>query len=198
MTATGDEEGVREKKRRETRQRIVDAGLKLFGSDGYEATTVDSIAAAAGISRRSFFHYFKSKDEILISLQAGLGEQLSVAIFAQSVDKRPLPALRDAMLGLVAPYAPENLLAIDKMMRSSEIVQARKQASYVRDEARVFATLCEHWPAEAEPQLRLLAAFAISTVRLSLDTFSREEGRRSLETLLAESFDALEQLVRQT
>jgi hypothetical protein len=121
-----------------------------------------------------------------------------VAISAQPRDRRPLRALRDAMLGLVAPYSPENLLAIDTMMRSSESVQARKQASYVRDEARVFATLRAHWPAEPEPQLRLLAAFAISAVRLSLDTFSREKGKRSLETLLAESFDALEQLAHQT
>jgi AcrR family transcriptional regulator len=197
MTIEEGAEGVREKKRRETRQRIVDAGLKLFGSNGYEATTIDAIAAAAGISRRTFFHYFKSKDEILISMQAGLGEQLSAAISAQPVERRPLPALRDAMLGLVAPYSPENLLAIDRMMRSSEIVQARKQASYVRDEATVFAALREHWPAEPEPQLRLLAAFAIGAVRLSLDSFSREEGKRPLGTLLEESFEALGQLAQQ-
>ena len=193
MSATGDE-GVREKKRRETRQRIVDAGLKLFGTNGYEATTLDAIATEAGISRRTFFHYFKSKDEILISMQAGLGEQLSAALRAQPADRRPLLALRDAMLGLVAPYSPQTLLAIDKLMRSSETVQARKQASYIRDEAMVFATLSEHWPAEPEPQMRLLASFAIASVRLSLDTFSREEGRRSLGTLLEESFDALGQL----
>lgn len=198
MTTMGDEEGVREKKRRETRQRIVDAGLKLFGTNGYEATTLDAIAAEAGISRRTFFHYFKSKDEILISMQAGLGEQLSAALRAQPADRRPLAALRAAMLGLVAPFSPESLLAIDRLMRSSETVQARKQASYIRDEAMVFTALREHWPDETEPQMRLLASFAIATVRLSLDTFSREEGRRSLATLLEESFDALEQLTRQT
>ncbi|WP_449394484.1 TetR/AcrR family transcriptional regulator [Devosia riboflavina] len=184
MTMMGDEEGVRAKKRRETRQRIVDAGLKLFGTNGYEATTLDAIAAEAGISRRTFFHYFKSKDEILISMQAGLGEQLSAALRAQPADRRPLAALRAAMLGLVAPFSPESLLAIDRLMRSSETVQARKQASYIRDEAMVFTALREHWPDEPEPQMRLLASFAIATVRLSLDTFSREEGRRSLATLL--------------
>ncbi|MBO9589765.1 TetR/AcrR family transcriptional regulator [Devosia sp.] len=197
MTATSDE-SVRDKKRRETRQRIVDAGLKLFAGNGYEATTLDAIAAEAGISRRTFFHYFKSKDEILISLQAGLGEQLSTAIRAQPRDRRPLPALRDAMLGMVAPYSPKSLLAIDRMMRSSETVQARKQASYIRDEATVFAALKAHWPHEPETQMRLLAAFAIGAVRLSLDTFSREEGRRPLAALLAESFDALGQLAQQT
>jgi hypothetical protein len=61
----------------------------------------------------------------------------------------------------------------------------------------VFAALREHWPAEPEPQLRLLAAFAIGAVRLSLDSFSREEGKRPLGTLLEESFEALGQLAQQ-
>ncbi len=61
-------QGVRERKRRETLQRITDAGIRLFVEKGYEATTLDEIAAAAGISRRTFFYYFKSKDEILLSL----------------------------------------------------------------------------------------------------------------------------------
>ncbi|WP_084587784.1 TetR/AcrR family transcriptional regulator [Devosia riboflavina] len=196
MTVMGDDEGVRERKRRETRQRIVDAGLKLFGRHGYEATTLDAIAAEAGISRRTFFHYFKSKDEILISMQAGLGEQLSAALRAQPAHRPPLDAMRAALLALVAPYSPESLLAIDRLMHSSETVQARKQASYIRDEAMVFAALREHWPDEPEPQMRLLASFAIAAVRLSLDTLSREEGRRPLGTLLEESFEALEALAR--
>jgi len=196
MTTMDDTGGVREKKRRETRQRIVEAGLGLFKANGYEATTLDAIAAAAGISRRTFFHYFKSKDEILISMQAGLGEQLSAAIGREPQGKRPLTALRDAMLGLVTPYAPAELLVIDKLMRSSEIVQARKQASYIRDEALVLSALRERWPGEPEPQMRLLASFAIATVRLSLESFSREEGKRSLATLVEESFEALEQLTQ--
>ncbi|MGE0394761.1 MAG: TetR/AcrR family transcriptional regulator, partial [Vicinamibacterales bacterium] len=58
-------EGLRERKHRETRRRIADAGLRLFLDRGYDGTTVDAIAAEAGISRRTFFSYFKSKDEIL-------------------------------------------------------------------------------------------------------------------------------------
>ncbi|HWV21895.1 MAG TPA: helix-turn-helix domain-containing protein [Devosia sp.] len=196
MTAEDHAGGVRERKRQQTRQRIVEAGLGLFKAHGYEATTLDAIAAAAGISRRTFFHYFKSKDEILLSMQAGLGEQLAAAIGREPQGKPPLATLRDAMLGLVAPYAPDELLALDKLMRSSEIVQARKQASYIKDEATIFAALRQRWPEEPEPPLRLLASFAIATVRLSLDSFSREAGRRPLAALVRESFDALERLTQ--
>ncbi len=61
------EQGLRERKRRETLRRIAEEGLKLFLTNGYEATTLDEIAEAAGISRRTFFYYLKSKEEILLA-----------------------------------------------------------------------------------------------------------------------------------
>ena len=48
---------LRERKRRLTLDLIAKTGLKLFIENGYEATTLDAIAAAAGISRRTFFYY---------------------------------------------------------------------------------------------------------------------------------------------
>ena len=53
--------GLRERKKRETLQRITETGLKLFVENGYEATTLEAIAAEASIARRTFFYYFKSK-----------------------------------------------------------------------------------------------------------------------------------------
>ena len=64
-------EGLRERKQRETRRRIAETGLKLFLANGYDATTLDAIAEAADISRRTFFSYFKSKEEIMLVWQAG-------------------------------------------------------------------------------------------------------------------------------
>ena len=61
-------EGWRERKRRETLQRIAEMGLKLFIANGYEATTLEAIAAASGISARTFFYYFKSKEDILLAV----------------------------------------------------------------------------------------------------------------------------------
>ncbi len=104
-------EGLRERKRRETLQRITDTAIRLFGANGYEATTIDAIAAGAGISRRTFFHYFKGKDDILLSMQQGLGDMLVAALARQPADKPPLEATRDALLSLSAPYPPRNCSA---------------------------------------------------------------------------------------
>src|ERR1700732_3531567 len=64
-SAPAKKNGLRARKRRETRQRIAKTGLKLFVRKGYDATTLEAIAAAAGISARTFFYYFKTKDEVL-------------------------------------------------------------------------------------------------------------------------------------
>ena len=186
--------GLRERKRQETLRRITDAGVRLFTAHGYEATTLDQIAAEAGISRRTFFHYFKSKDEILLSMQRGLGESIAAGLARQPTDQPPLTALRKAMLEIVAPYTSEELLKPDRLMRASEAVQSRKQAGYILDEATVFATLRRLWPAEPELALRLVAMLAIGTSRVSLDAWSRDGGIRPLETYVVETFEMLESL----
>ncbi|MGV3490640.1 MAG: TetR/AcrR family transcriptional regulator [Devosia sp.] len=193
MTAEISGGATRERKRRDTERRITEAAIRLFGKHGYEATTLDAIAEAAGISRRTFFHYFKSKDEVLLSMQRGLGEMLVAALAQQPAELRPLEATRNALLGLSAPYPQQDLLAIDKLMRSSEAVQARKQASYVRAEQMLYAALAQRWP-DPEPQLRLVALLTIGAMRLSLDAFSRSEGTRPIAELLRESFDAMRSL----
>src|SRR5271154_348217 len=48
----------------ETKRKLVDAGVKLMRAQGFNATTVDEICSAAGVTKGGFFHYFKSKEEI--------------------------------------------------------------------------------------------------------------------------------------
>jgi AcrR family transcriptional regulator len=195
MRGNGDRhlEGLRERKRRETAQRIADAGLRLFIANGYDATTLDAIAAEAGISRRTFFYYFKSKDEILLSLMDGADEMIAAALRDEPSTKRPLEAARDALVRICARYPADEMIIIDRLMRSSEAVQARKQANYVRQEKALFAALCEKWPGpEANNRLQLIAMMSIGAMRLSLETLYREEGKRPLPVIVIETFATLE------
>src|ERR1700748_2387606 len=61
--------GLRERKRQQTRERLIEVAMALFLERGFEATTLDDIAAAAEISRRSFFHYFESKADVVFAWQ---------------------------------------------------------------------------------------------------------------------------------
>ncbi|WP_422012631.1 TetR/AcrR family transcriptional regulator [Reyranella sp.] len=185
-------EGRRERKRRETLARITDVGIRLFLAHGYDATTLDEIAHAAGISRRTFFYYFKSKDEILLSLQSGMGAMILQALENQPIDKPPLDAIRDAVLEICGAIPADEMMAIDRLMRASPAVQARKLASYVEHETALYAALRRKWPApEQDLSLRLVAMMSIGALRLSADALSRENGQRSFEQLLREAFAAL-------
>lgn len=62
---TTDQMGLRERKRRQTRRELIRAAMRLFEGKGYEETTVAEIASAAGVSTKTFFNYFASKDEVL-------------------------------------------------------------------------------------------------------------------------------------
>jgi AcrR family transcriptional regulator len=191
--ARAPREGLRERKRRETLKRITDAGMCLFIEKGYDATTIDEIAAEAGISRRTFFYYFRSKDDILLSMQNAMGDLLVDALRDMPAEMRPLDAIRDAIIEVCASVPADDMIAIDRLMRSSETVQARKQASYVQHEQKLFAALRERWPEPGrETGLRLVAMLAVGAMRLAFDALSREGGKRPIVDLLRESFGALE------
>lgn len=185
-------EGLRARKRRETLQRITEAGVRLFVAQGYEATTLDEIAAAAGISRRTFFYYFKSKDDILLSVQSGVGDMLAGSIRAAPAGERPLDAARYAIVTVCGSLPAEDMIAMGRLMNASRTVMDRKQASYVEQEAAMFAALCERWPAPArETALRTVAMIAVGVMRIASDTLVREGGVRSFINLIDDTFEAL-------
>jgi AcrR family transcriptional regulator len=184
--------GLRERKRQETLQRITEAGICLFIDKGIDATTVDEIAAKAGISRRTFFHYLKSKDDILLSLQNGMGEMIADRVRQARETDSPLEVIREAVIAVCAEVPADDMIAIDRLMRSSPAVQARKQASYVEHEQRLCAALRERWPDPArEMALRLVAMLAIGAIRLATEVLGRDEEERTLVELLHAAFDAL-------
>jgi AcrR family transcriptional regulator len=184
--------GVRERKRRETLRRITDAGICLFIEKGFNGATVEEIAAAAGISRRSFFHYFESKDDILLSLQSDVGELFAAEVRRAPSGGSPFEIVRDAALRVCASIPHDDMLALDRLMRGSASVQARKQASYRQQEVALFTALQERWPEpERETRLRVLAMVAVGATRLASETFNQEGGARPFNEVLRGAFDAV-------
>lgn len=187
------EEGLRDRKRRETRQRIAETGLRLFLADGYDSTTLDAIASAAGISRRTFFSYFKSKDDILIYWQYAGWASMQADLLNISPDLSPLDAVLDVMVKHISRYTTEEMTAIDKLMRSSASLAARKQAFYAEQERTLFNTLCEVWrQPERRPALRMVAMVSIGTMRVAMQAWSEQAGaRKPAGRFLRDAFERL-------
>ena len=186
-------EGLRARKRRETGERITETALALFLKDGFEATTLDAIAAAADVSRRTVFHYFASKDAIVEAQEAQYEEAFQAAI-ARSAATAPLDVALDAILQLVGRYETEEALAIERMMRGSPQLTARKPTSWTRKEALLFEGLAARWPApERASGLRLTAMAGVGTFRLATEDWSGDGGERPLADYVIEGFARLKQ-----
>jgi AcrR family transcriptional regulator len=189
-------EGLRARKRRQTRQRIVEAAISLFLERGYEATTIDAIADTAEIARRTFFHYFDGKEAIVVAMQGDAEEAFRRALASVPKHWKPLRAIHAALRGMIASYESEQAIAIDRFMRSTELLRARKQANYERQERELLAALRERWSeAEDEPALRAAAMVGIGAIRLASERWSEEQARRPLEQYLDDVFVAIHRAV---
>lgn len=186
-------EGLRERKRRETRYRIAETALGLFLTHGFEGTTLDVIAEEAGISRRTFFSYFKSKDDILLFWQDAHWRTIYEDLLKTSPDESPLDAVRDIMVKHMARYTTEEMVAIDTLMRSSPTLMSRKQAFYGEQEQVLFSKLCEVWrQPERRAALRVVAMVSMGAMRVTTQTWNElPSPRKPMAKLLRETFESL-------
>jgi AcrR family transcriptional regulator len=184
-------EGWRARKRLQTRQRIADAGLRLFLEQGFEMTTVDAVAEAAGIARRTFFHYFDSKEALLYIYEDDVEHSFRATLAEVDSNTPPFEAMALALRDMIAGFGSERARRIDIVVHSTDALRACKQADYERLESFVFSALAEKWP---EPgghlRLRLIATVGIGALRIAVDRW-RADGAGSLQDYVNESFAAL-------
>jgi AcrR family transcriptional regulator len=93
MTETAT--GLRERKKEQTRVALAKAGLRLFAERGYDETTLAEIADAAGVSTRTIFAYFASKEDILFANLQTMCDSVAGAVTERPAGMDALTALRD-------------------------------------------------------------------------------------------------------
>jgi AcrR family transcriptional regulator len=185
-------EGLRERNRRQTLHRIAAVGMELFLAKGYEETTLDEIAAAAGISRRTFFYYFKSKDDLVLAHFDGHAEALKMSILEDASDGAPIDRVRDALIKLSTSIQTSRAIATVRLIRESEALRTRRQANHLQLEQAVYEALCDLWPAkQRRDRLRLVAMASIGAMRLAVDTWLEQDGKRALAKYIEDAFKNL-------
>jgi AcrR family transcriptional regulator len=96
--------GLRERKKARTRWAIQEHALRLFAEQGYDATTIDQIAAAAEISPSTFFRYFATKEDVVV--QDEFDEQFVDAFRAAGASPDPVMTLRRTIVATIASSDP--------------------------------------------------------------------------------------------
>ncbi|MEV6829391.1 helix-turn-helix domain-containing protein [Amycolatopsis sp. NPDC051102] len=90
-----------------TRERLLDAALGLFGERGYDSVTVAEITDRAGLTKRTFFRHFTDKREVLFAGQEMLSRILADAIAAAPEAASPAAAVGGALAAAAAEFGPE-------------------------------------------------------------------------------------------
>jgi AcrR family transcriptional regulator len=105
--------GLRERKKARTRAAIREHALRLFRAQGYAATTVEQIAAAAEVSPSTFFRYFPTKEDVV--LQDDFDERMFEAFARQPASMSPVAALRAGIREALATLTPAEWAELQEM-----------------------------------------------------------------------------------
>ena len=97
--------GRRAAHKQATRQALLGAAAELFAERGYQKATVHDIAARAGVTARTFFRYFESKEALIADQSLGWLPLVQQAIIDRPGEERPLTAVRRALAGLMRANA---------------------------------------------------------------------------------------------
>src|SRR6201994_3620052 len=131
--ASGEPAGLRERKKARTRAAIRQEALRLFREQGYQATTVEQIAAAAEVSPSTFFRYFPTKEDVV--LQDDMEPALMEAIEQQPRELGMVAAIRASMQAVSASLTQEQW---DRLRQTAELgmtipeVRARAMDDFAR------------------------------------------------------------------
>ena len=117
----------------ETKRKLVDAGVSLMRKQGYNATTVDDICSAAGVTKGGFFHYFKSKEDIakaaVVRFREGKRQDFDNAHFRKLAD--PL----DRVFGRL-DFAKESAGGAGRLTKGCLIGMFAQELSFTNPELR--------------------------------------------------------------
>ncbi|WTK15981.1 TetR/AcrR family transcriptional regulator [Streptomyces sp. NBC_01525] len=163
-------DGLRERKKRRTRQAIRDAAFRLFDSLGYDATSVDRIAEAADVSPSTVARYFPAKEDIV--LRGTYGELLAAAIRARPAGE-PLPgALRAAALTVPGRLSVRDLRELRRrarLIRDVPAVRRRIAEHAARDATHIAAALTARTGRPADDlEIRVISTALIAALQEAL------------------------------
>jgi AcrR family transcriptional regulator len=195
MTSIEDppRKGLRELTRESVRDQVADRALLLFDENGFDETTVDDIALAVGISSRSFFRYFPSKEDVVISDSRPLGMLVRDTAAARPSDEPVWSVLRHAFGPLEAATGAEvdRGLRIMRVMMSTPTLRARNLEKHIAWSVLLEPVVVERL--EGEPDSRRFRAqtlihAALACLDVALAEWTHRGGATPVSRLLDEAF----------
>lgn len=171
--------------------------MTLFLQRGFEATTLDDIAAAAEISRRSFFHYFTSKEDVVFAWHEEITAALVAAVAARPANESMLVAAENAITAIAGQLDSEEATAIARLKQNNPALQARDQLKYEQLERALAEALAKRAGRKTDMlQARLVAMIATGAMRIGGEIWAGEVAREKPEALARRIFGGIRAILK--
>jgi AcrR family transcriptional regulator len=184
---------IAERKRRAIRGELSEVALGLLTDRTFESLTIDEIAAAAGVSRRTFFRYFTSKEDVVFAFLDQWAVRLAADIVARPPDEDPVMAVQTSFRQLTAAY-DDRALALVRLVRETPSLQQQERIN--RDHLRlaVVNALAERLGMDAERDMRpqILATIAFAPLDAAMFSWFGNRSNEEVGHLLDEALGAFE------
>ncbi len=152
---------IKARKQQVVRDALSDAAAELFHARGFEAITVEEIARAAGVSRRTFFRYYDSKEDVMVERLDRDGERLLAELAARPPDELPLVAIRNALIPAIEFGLQEPDLVRDatRLLRETSALRRALMEHRSRLEERIAALMMQRLGTTIDDNTPMLLAF---------------------------------------
>lgn len=180
-----------------TRARIADVAARLAVEQGIAATTVDEIAAEAGVGRATFFRYFDSKELAIAHGLSGAGAYVLAGVLARTDPTLgPVEAVRAAYAELGRDFAKDRAMFYEQAMlsRSAPAMFAWTLHLYVDWEIAIADAVAPRFAdlRPDDPRPRMLGALTMAAARLACDVWVADGGDGDLPALTQQYLAAIE------
>jgi AcrR family transcriptional regulator len=169
-----------ERRRELVRADLARVAIALFAERGFDAVTVDDIAAVAGTSQRTFFRYFATKDEVVLEYERHLWRRLLAAFDERPVTEGAITALREAFRSTshVEEGDRADVVRLGRILESAPSLQARADGERVAERRALAEGVAARMGVgvdDARPRVVVAAMTAVADSEFR--TWTREGGK---------------------
>jgi AcrR family transcriptional regulator len=197
MTHARNEPGLRQRTRDAVRGQIAATAIVMFDNEGFDEVTVDQIAAAVGISPRSFFRYFPTKEDVVIGDPLAYFQPIRDRL-ATSLETLPVwDAVRAAFSAGVVAWVksdPAGTLRVSRVLISTPSLRARNTEKHLAWQAALEPLIADALPESVSDRsfrARTITLASLTCLDASLAEWVDREGLVDYGTVLDQAFDLL-------
>ena len=184
---------LRDEHKAHTERSLRDAALKLFASQGYDTTTIEEVAEKAGVSARTFFRYFPTKESVLYLHERLWFQSLTETFLGQPRALNDVEALKATLVELASEFLPKRraLQLYTRVLASSTTLRGRQQDRYEEDIEEIARAVAVRRGVPAPDEACfLLGAVSLMVHRRALDAWI-DDGNIDLGARVAQEFEIL-------